>query len=131
MMADLRVPAVKKAESASPPVESQESQSSNASKSSTKSKPTMTKSNKRKASSEPEAPVAKKVRASALLKDDEKNAVPTQRMHVYVFGEGSSGELGLGTAKNAIDVKRMAGTLSRRRTARRSISRVDMATTCT
>ncbi|KAL8945157.1 MAG: hypothetical protein Q9211_000309 [Gyalolechia sp. 1 TL-2023] len=31
---------------------------------------------------------------------------PTARLHVYVFGEGSSGELGLGTAKNAIDVKR-------------------------
>ncbi|KAF2145142.1 uncharacterized protein K452DRAFT_284531 [Aplosporella prunicola CBS 121167] len=97
----------KKAESASPPpAESQESQTSKASKSSTKSKTTMAKSNKRKASSEPEAPVAKKVRASALLKDDEKNVVPTQRMHIYVFGEGSSGELGLGTAKNAIDVKR-------------------------
>lgn len=31
---------------------------------------------------------------------------PTDRLNVYVFGEGSSGELGLGTAKNAIDVKR-------------------------
>ena len=34
------------------------------------------------------------------------NAVPTQRLDVYVFGEGSSSELGLGTAKAAIDVKR-------------------------
>ena len=34
------------------------------------------------------------------------NKVPTQRLHVYVFGEGSSSELGLGTAKTAIDVKR-------------------------
>ena len=34
------------------------------------------------------------------------NEVPKQRLHVYVFGEGSSGELGLGTAKNAVDVKR-------------------------
>lgn len=34
------------------------------------------------------------------------NTTPTQRLHVYVFGEGSSSELGLGTAKTAIDVKR-------------------------
>lgn len=34
------------------------------------------------------------------------NNAPTDRLNVYVFGEGSSGELGLGTAKNAIDVKR-------------------------
>ena len=34
------------------------------------------------------------------------NKAPTQRLNVFVFGEGSSSELGLGTAKNAIDVKR-------------------------
>lgn len=34
------------------------------------------------------------------------NQVPTEPLDVYVFGEGSSGELGLGTATNAIDVKR-------------------------
>ena len=34
------------------------------------------------------------------------NKAPTQRHDVFVFGEGSSSELGLGTAKNAIDVKR-------------------------
>ena len=34
------------------------------------------------------------------------NTVPSQRLDVYVFGEGSSSELGLGTARNAIDVKR-------------------------
>ncbi|KAL9054358.1 MAG: hypothetical protein Q9206_003580 [Seirophora lacunosa] len=34
------------------------------------------------------------------------NYAPTDRLNVYVFGEGSSGELGLGTAKSAIDVKR-------------------------
>lgn len=34
------------------------------------------------------------------------NRAPTQRLDVFVFGEGSSSELGLGTAKNAIDVKR-------------------------
>lgn len=30
----------------------------------------------------------------------------TKKVNVYVFGEGSNGELGLGSAKNAIDVKR-------------------------
>ncbi len=34
------------------------------------------------------------------------NSVPTQLLDIYVFGEGSSSELGLGTAKTAIDVKR-------------------------
>lgn len=34
------------------------------------------------------------------------NQAPTTRLNVYVFGEGSSGELGLGATKNAIDVKR-------------------------
>ena len=34
------------------------------------------------------------------------NSRPSQRLDVYVFGEGSSSELGLGTAKTAIDVKR-------------------------
>ena len=34
------------------------------------------------------------------------NEAPTEKLNVYVFGEGSAGELGLGTAKNAIDVKR-------------------------
>ena len=34
------------------------------------------------------------------------NKAPSQRLDVFVFGEGSSSELGLGTAKNAIDVKR-------------------------
>ncbi len=34
------------------------------------------------------------------------NEAPNSPLHVYVFGEGSSGELGLGAAKNAIDVKR-------------------------
>ena len=34
------------------------------------------------------------------------NEPPTTRLNVYGCGEGSSGELGLGTAKNAVDVKR-------------------------
>ncbi|KAL4869319.1 hypothetical protein BDV12DRAFT_167913 [Aspergillus spectabilis] len=34
------------------------------------------------------------------------NRAPTARLNVYVCGEGSSGELGLGVGKNVIDVKR-------------------------
>ena len=34
------------------------------------------------------------------------NQALTTRLNVYVFGEGSAGELGLGTVKGAIDVKR-------------------------
>jgi regulator of chromosome condensation len=34
------------------------------------------------------------------------NRAPTEKLNVYVFGEGSSGELGLGSAKSAVDVKR-------------------------
>jgi regulator of chromosome condensation len=34
------------------------------------------------------------------------NKAPTTRLNVFVCGEGSSGELGLGTARNVIDVKR-------------------------
>ena len=57
------------------------------------------------------APPAKKVRIVEhfTLKSKTKivtNQRPSQRLDVYVFGEGSSSELGLGTAKNAIDVKR-------------------------
>ncbi|KAL4902877.1 hypothetical protein BDW74DRAFT_157792 [Aspergillus multicolor] len=34
------------------------------------------------------------------------NSAPTIKLNVYVCGEGSSGELGLGVGKNVIDVKR-------------------------
>ncbi|KAI9786135.1 MAG: hypothetical protein M1839_007545 [Geoglossum umbratile] len=34
------------------------------------------------------------------------NEAPTQKLNIYVCGEGSSGELGLGSAKTAVDVKR-------------------------
>ena len=34
------------------------------------------------------------------------NEASTQRLDIFVCGEGSAGELGLGTAKNAVDVKR-------------------------
>ncbi|KAF2226392.1 regulator of chromosome condensation 1/beta-lactamase-inhibitor protein II [Elsinoe ampelina] len=59
---------------------------------------------KRKASEEPAPAPTKK--AKVVPKGPVINKAPTQKLDVYVFGEGSSGELGLGTAKNAIDVKR-------------------------
>lgn len=34
------------------------------------------------------------------------NKAPTQKLEVFVFGEGSAGELGLGSTGNVIDVKR-------------------------
>ncbi|GAD94871.1 Ran exchange factor Prp20/Pim1 [Paecilomyces variotii No. 5] len=69
---------------------------------------------KRKAEAEEEAPPReqKKARVAApppAPKPKPKvviNKPPTTRLNVYVCGEGSSGELGLGTAKNAVDVKR-------------------------
>ncbi|KAL1845710.1 hypothetical protein Plec18167_009210 [Paecilomyces lecythidis] len=69
---------------------------------------------KRKAEAEEEAPPReqKKARVAApppASKPKPKvviNKPPTTRLNVYVCGEGSSGELGLGTAKNAVDVKR-------------------------
>ncbi|KAL2796525.1 regulator of chromosome condensation 1/beta-lactamase-inhibitor protein II [Aspergillus keveii] len=49
----------------------------------------------------PKPKPAPKPRAKTII-----NQAPTAKLNVYVCGEGSSGELGLGTAKNAIDVKR-------------------------
>lgn len=59
---------------------------------------------KRKADDDVPAPPMKK--AKALKKGAVINEPPTQRLNVFVFGEGTAGELGLGTAKNAVDVKR-------------------------
>mgnify|MGYP001271518398 FL=1 len=59
---------------------------------------------KRKATATPEPAVAKK--AKVAPKGPVINEAPTQRLDVFVCGEGSSGELGLGTSKKAIDVKR-------------------------
>lgn len=61
-------------------------------------------SRKRKASEEPAAAPVKK--AKTIAKGPVINQAPTQKLNLYVFGEGSSGELGLGTEKKAIDVKR-------------------------
>lgn len=61
-------------------------------------------SRKRKATATPEPAAAKK--AKVVPKGPIINHAPTERLDVFVFGEGSSGELGLGTSKKAIDVKR-------------------------
>ena len=49
----------------------------------------------------PRAPKAKAEKPKVVI-----NKAPKTRLNVFVCGEGSSGELGLGTAKNVIDVKR-------------------------
>ncbi|KAL8866366.1 MAG: hypothetical protein Q9174_006347, partial [Haloplaca sp. 1 TL-2023] len=54
-----------------------------------------------KATKEPKAKAAPKPKPKVVI-----NTAPQERLHVYVMGEGSSGELGLGTNKLAIDVKR-------------------------
>lgn len=63
-----------------------------------------TTSKKRKAEDDSPAPPAKKARV--LAKGPVINEPPTQRLNVYMFGEGTAGELGLGTARGAVDVKR-------------------------
>nr|POF13114.1 protein pim1 [Quercus suber] len=63
-----------------------------------------TASRKRKA--EDEAPAAPVKKVKTMAKGPVINQPPTQRLNVYMFGEGTAGELGLGTAKNAVDVKR-------------------------
>lgn len=50
---------------------------------------------------QPRAPKPKAEKEKVVI-----NHPPKTRLNVYVCGEGSSGELGLGTAKNVIDVKR-------------------------
>jgi regulator of chromosome condensation len=59
---------------------------------------------KRKADDEAPAAPVKKVKA--LVKGAVINEPPTDRLKVFVFGEGTAGELGLGTDKKCIDVKR-------------------------
>lgn len=46
-------------------------------------------------------PRAKKAKTKVEI-----NHAPTEKLNVYVFGEGSSGELGLGSAKGQTEVKR-------------------------
>ena len=74
---------------------------------STVAKATTAASKKRKVSDEEDERPVKKARPVKLEKPKVIiNQAPTQRLNVYVFGEGSAGELGLGHAKNVIDVKR-------------------------
>lgn len=73
---------------------------------------TTTASKKRKADAVEEKPrEQKKARVTQVRAPKPKpkvviNEAPKTRLNVFVCGEGSSGELGLGTAKNVIDVKR-------------------------
>ncbi|KAK4619338.1 hypothetical protein CLAFUW4_11646 [Fulvia fulva] len=62
-------------------------------------------SRKRKADDD-EAAAAPVKKVKTLTKGPILIEPPTQRLNVYVFGEGTAGELALGTAKNAVDVKR-------------------------
>jgi regulator of chromosome condensation len=79
---------------------------------STKSSST-TATKKRKAEEEEEKP--REIKRSRVAKPRQPRAKPSKvvineapkaKLNVFVCGEGSSGELGLGTAKNVIDVKR-------------------------
>lgn len=71
---------------------------------------TTTASKKRKADAVEEKPrELKKARVTQPRAPKPKaviNEAPKTHLNVFVCGEGSSGELGLGTAKNVIDVKR-------------------------
>lgn len=49
----------------------------------------------------PKKPVLKKPRVTATI-----NEVPKDKLNVYVFGDGTNGELGLGSGKNCAEVKR-------------------------
>ncbi|KAK2737118.1 hypothetical protein FQN57_000457 [Myotisia sp. PD_48] len=60
-------------------------------------------------SAEPKPKKARVVKAPVTRKPKPKvviNKAPTKKLNVFVCGEGGQGELGLGTAKNAVDVKR-------------------------
>lgn len=65
---------------------------------------------KAKAAPAPKKPKVEKVVTSPKPKERKKGAVindrPTELLNVFVFGENSSGELGLGDRGNVIDVKR-------------------------
>lgn len=55
--------------------------------------------------SHPQPPI-KKAKVAVPKPKPIINAASTEKLDVYVFGEGSSGELGLGKKRNAINVKR-------------------------
>lgn len=78
--------------SATPPAEREESEQPVKAKQQSKSPA-------QKASAK--APVAKKPRTTAVI-----NNPPAEPLNVYVFGDGTNGELGLGNGKNCAEVKR-------------------------
>ncbi|EZF30909.1 chromosome condensation regulator [Trichophyton mentagrophytes] len=62
-----------------------------------------------KAAAEPKPKRARVAKAPVTRKPKPKvviNKAPTQKLRVFVCGEGSQGELGLGAAKGTVDVKR-------------------------
>lgn len=60
---------------------------------------------KRKAEPAP-APALKRAKKETPSKGASINQAPSQKLDIYVMGENSGGELGLGTAKNAKPVRR-------------------------
>ncbi|MCJ1382494.1 hypothetical protein MMC17_005607 [Xylographa soralifera] len=65
--------------------------------------------NKRKSKDEEDTPPTKRPRGRPKKASKPKvviNEAPTQRLDVYVFGEGSGGELGLGSTGRVTDVQR-------------------------
>jgi len=74
-------------------------------------KPAANSSKKRKASEDDStaqalAAPARPIKKARVILKTVINKAPTTKLNVYVFGEGSSGELGLGTSKKAMGVKR-------------------------
>ena len=70
----------------------------------------MTKGTKRKATEPTTTAAPAAVKKARVLQPTKPktiiNHAPTTKLLVYVFGEGSAGELGLGAGRNAIDVSR-------------------------
>lgn len=93
-------------------VKKEPAEKSRKTKTTTTTTTTTTASKKRKADDVEEKPREhKKARVTQARAPKPKpkvviNEAPKTRLNVFVCGEGSSGELGLGTAKNVIDVKR-------------------------
>lgn len=64
-------------------------------------------SKKRKAETSEQEDTPKKAKKPKVVKKDAIiNHAPTKRLHIYAFGEGANGELGLGTKNKDKDVKR-------------------------
>ena len=99
-------------ESADEPVVNERDTKKKASAAATKASPTADKDKtpaggavgrKRKAADDVQPPAKK---ARVVKKGPVINEIPTTKLDVFVYGEGSGGELGLGSAGNVLDVKR-------------------------